>query len=223
MDPAPREQRIAAPHASYARILRETRVQCRSLAVSGIKLFEPAIVKDARGSFSETFLERALIDFGIHAHFVQENHSVSVPAGVVRGLHFQIPPNTQDKLVRVIRGAVLDVAVDIRAGSPTFSRHVAIELSAENRLQLWIPKGFAHGFCTLEPNTEVLYKATAYYDPTAERGVRWNDPDLLIQWPISAAEARLSPRDRHLPCLAQLDPCFQFKAGRHRRALEPHR
>ena len=187
-------------------------MRCRSTAIPGIKLIEPAIAKDARGSFSETFLERTLLEFGIYAHFVQENHSVSGPAGVVRGLHFQIRPRAQDKLVRVIRGAVLDVAVDIRTGSPTFGKHVAVELSAANRLQLWIPKGFAHGFCTLQPDTEVLYKASAYYDPATERGVLWNDPDLMIEWPITAAEALLSPRDRKLPYLAVLDPCFPFNA-----------
>jgi dTDP-4-dehydrorhamnose 3,5-epimerase len=196
-------------------------VQCRPLAIPGIKLIEPGIVKDVRGSFSETFLERALGGFGIHAHFVQENHSVSGPAGVVRGLHFQTPPNAQDKLVRVVRGAILDVAVDLRAGSPTFGRHVAVELSAENRLQLWIPKGFAHGFCTLEQNTEVLYKITSYYDPPSERGVKWNDPDLLIQWPVTSAKALLSSRDRQLPCLSELEPCIRANTHNSRRTLEP--
>ena len=196
-------------------------MQCRPLAIPGIKLIEPGVVKDARGSFSETFLERDLIGFGIHAYFVQENHSVSVPAGVVRGLHFQTPPSAQDKLVRVVRGAALDVAVDIRAGSPTFGRHVAIELSAQNRLQLWIPKGFAHGFCTLEPNTEVLYKTTAYYDPPSERGIRWNDPELLIQWPVTSPKALLSPRDRQLPCLSELESCVRANTRNSRHTPEP--
>jgi dTDP-4-dehydrorhamnose 3,5-epimerase len=195
-------------------------VQCRRLAIPDVKLIKPLIMRDARGSFSETYVERALVDFGIHAHFVQENHSVSDPVGVVRGLHFQIIPHEQDKLVRVIRGAALDVAVDIRIGSPTFGKHVAVELSAVNRLQLWVPKGFAHGFCTLEPHTEVLYKTTAYYDRGSERGVRWNDPNLLIQWPIAEGDALLSPRDRLLPRLAQLEPCVRFSTVHDSRVPE---
>jgi dTDP-4-dehydrorhamnose 3,5-epimerase len=126
-------------------------------------LFEPKRFNDHRGFFSETFSRRALAAIGFDLEFVQENHSLSSQSGVVRGLHFQAPPHGQDKLVRVTRGRILDVAVDIRKGSPTFGRHVAVELSAENWRQLLVPKGFAHGFCTLEPDCEVVYKVTDYY------------------------------------------------------------
>ena len=174
------------------------------LGIPEVKLITPPIFRDERGSFSETFNERALAAFGISQRFVQDNHSLSVPRGVVRGLHFQIPPQAQDKLVRVVRGAIFDVAVDIRRDSPTFAKHVTAILSADNRAQLWVPKGFAHGFCTLEPNTEVLYKVTAYYAPECDRGLRWNDPKLAIAWPLAPADAILSSKDRAHPTLAEL-------------------
>ena len=144
-------------------------MQITTLAIPDVKLIGPAIHRDARGFFSETFNARALIAAGIDQVFVQDNQSLSVERGVVRGLHFQLQPKAQDKLVRVTRGAILDVAVDIRRGSPTYGRHVAVELSAANWQQLWVPKGFAHGFCTLEPDTEVIYKVTDYYAPEFER------------------------------------------------------
>ena len=176
-------------------------MRCERLAIPEIVLVEPGMARDARGFFSETYVERELEAFGIQAHFVQENHSLSVARATVRGLHFQINPHAQDKLVRVIRGAVFDVAVDIRVGSPTFGKHVAAVVSAENRLQVWIPKGFAHGFCTLEAGTEVLYKVSDYYDRASDRGLRWNDPDLLIQWPIAASDAVLSRNHESSPGL----------------------
>ena len=174
----------------------------------GLTLVEPPRFEDARGFFSETYNKRELEKLGIAETFVQDNHSLSVQKGVVRGLHFQIPPHAQGKLVRVVRGAVLDVVVDIRKGSPTFGQHVAVELSAENWRQLWVPPGFAHGFCTLEPNTEVLYKVTDYYAPECDRGLLWNDPALGIDWPVKPEEAILSEKDRNWPTLAELPDYF---------------
>lgn len=184
-----------------------------TLAIPDIKLITPSILKDERGFFSETFNVRTLASLGISEAFVQDNHSLSVPRGVVRGLHFQIPPRDQTKLVRVVRGAIFDVAVDIRHGSPTFGRHVAAVLSAENWSQLWIPRGFAHGFCTLESNTEVLYKVTDYYVPDCDRGLRWDDPSLGIAWPISSGDALLSAKDRTHPALVELPVYFRYEAA----------
>jgi dTDP-4-dehydrorhamnose 3,5-epimerase len=183
-------------------------LKVEALAIPDVKLVTPSVFKDERGSFSETFNERAMAAWGISQRFVQDNHSLSVPCGVIRGLHFQTPPHAQDKLVRVVRGAIFDVAVDIRHGSPTFGRHVTAILSADNRTQLWVPKGFAHGFCTLERNTEVLYKVTDYYAPQHDRGLRWNDPALAIAWPVAAADAILSSKDLAHPALAELGAQF---------------
>jgi dTDP-4-dehydrorhamnose 3,5-epimerase len=140
--------------------------------------------------------------------FVQDNQSLSVEKGVVRGLHYQLPPTAQDKLIRVTRGAILDVAVDIRRGSPTFGKHVSAVISAESWNQVFVPKGFAHGFVTLEPNTEVLYKVTNYYSPKDERGIRWNDPKLGIKWGIDESSAVLSEKDRKYPMLAEATDLF---------------
>jgi dTDP-4-dehydrorhamnose 3,5-epimerase len=176
--------------------------------VSGVKLLTPKIFRDERGFFSETFNEVLLLEHGIDVAFVQDNHSLSVDKGVVRGLHFQTSPHAQDKLIRVSRGAIFDVAVDIRTGSPTFGSHVSTVLSADNWCQLWVPAGFAHGFCTLEPNTEVQYKVSAHYDPDCERGLSWNDPDLGIEWPVAEQDAILSDKDKHHPKLSELTACF---------------
>ena len=152
-------------------------VEVTDLSVPGIKLITLKIFRDARGLFCETFNARALVAAGISAAFVQDNHSVSLQKGVVRGLHFQVPPHAQAKLVRVTRGSIFDVAVDIRVGSPTYGRHVGAVLSAAKWQQIWIPEGFAHGFCTLEPDTEVLYKVTDYYAPECDRGTTTDHSD----------------------------------------------
>ncbi len=183
-----------------------------SLAIPDVKRLVPRVFGDERGAFAETYSQRALEAAGLQVAFVQDNHSISRAKGVVRGLHFQKPPRAQGKLVRVTRGAIFDVAVDIREGSPTYGRHVGTMLSAENWAQLWVPPGFAHGFCTLEPDTEVLYKVTDYYAPESDSGIAWDDPALGIDWPVTAAEATLSDKDRRLPKLADLGPVFQFAA-----------
>jgi dTDP-4-dehydrorhamnose 3,5-epimerase len=185
-------------------------VKIVSLAIPEVKLIVPVIHRDARGFFSETFSARALADAGITAAFVQDNHSLSVEKGVIRGLHFQTPPHAQGKLVRVTRGAILDVAVDIRAGSPTFGRYVADILSAENWHQLWVPAGFAHGFCTLEPNTEVVYKVAEYYAPQHDRGIAWDDPAIGIEWPVKPEHAVLSEKDRNHPRLDSAGTHFSY-------------
>jgi dTDP-4-dehydrorhamnose 3,5-epimerase len=183
-----------------------------SLDIPELKIVRPPIFQDARGFFSETYNRQALAAAGISADFVQDNHSLSVDVGVVRGLHFQSPPAAQDKLVRVVRGKILDVTVDIRRGSPTFGRHVAVTLSSTNRDQIWVPKGFAHGFCTLEPNTEVFYKVTEYFAPQCDRGIAWDDPALAIDWGIDPMGAVLSPKDRSHPKLADLPLYFEYAA-----------
>jgi dTDP-4-dehydrorhamnose 3,5-epimerase len=187
-------------------------MQVTPLEIPDVKLVEPARHGDARGFFSETYSRQRYEAAGIAGEFVQDNHSLSGQVGVVRGLHFQIAPHAQGKLVRVVKGAILDVAVDIRHGSPTFGRHVTVELSAANWRQLWIPVGFAHGFCTLEPDTEVVYKVTDYYAPECDRGILWNDPALAVPWPVGAGEATVSPKDRALPPLAQLPEHFSCNA-----------
>lgn len=186
-------------------------MEMHALAIPEVKLIKPRIFRDARGFFSETWNARTLAETaGITETFVQDNHSLSVDKGVVRGLHFQIPPMAQDKLVRVVRGAILDVAVDIRRGSPTYGRHVSAVISAANWTQIWVPKGFAHGFCTLEPDTEVIYKTTAPYAPEHDKGLSWNDPALGIDWPVSADAAVLSAKDRVQPLLADLPAYFTW-------------
>lgn len=176
--------------------------------IAGLIVLEPKKFGDHRGFFSETYSRARLAEAGFDAEFVQDNHSLSVEPGVVRGLHFQTPPYAQDKLVRVARGAILDVAVDIRRGSPTYGDHAAVELSAENWRQLLVPAGFAHGFVTLVPETEVVYKVTAYFAPANDRGILWSDPDLGIDWPVDAAAAILSDKDRTQPRLADYDSPF---------------
>jgi dTDP-4-dehydrorhamnose 3,5-epimerase len=186
-------------------------MQVLATEIAAVKEIRPIRHGDPRGFFSEIFRETLLREHGIDVPFVQENHSLSVDRGVVRGLHFQTPPQGQDKLVRVAVGAILDVAVDIRVGSPTYGRHVAVVLSAEQGNQLFVPEGFAHGFCTLEPNTEVVYKVSRYYSPAHDRGLAWDDPALGIAWPVSGAEALLSDKDRRNPFLADLPADCRFE------------
>jgi dTDP-4-dehydrorhamnose 3,5-epimerase len=173
-------------------------------AIPDVMLIKPKKFADDRGFFSETYNQRALENLQITGGFVQDNHSLSAPKGTVRGLHFQLAPMAQHKLVRVVKGAILDVAVDLRKDSPTYKRHVAVVLSQTEWNQLFIPVGFAHGFCTLEPNTEVIYKVTNYYAPEYERGIRWNDPELAIEWPVTDQQAFLSEKDRKNPLLCQV-------------------
>jgi dTDP-4-dehydrorhamnose 3,5-epimerase len=183
------------------------------VAVEGlpaVREIVPRRLQDARGFFSEVWREDTMRAAGIDCSFVQENHALSRPAGTVRGLHFQIGKTAQTKLVRCPRGSILDIAVDIRRGSPTFGRHAAVVLSAENWKQLYVPAGFAHGYCTLEPETEVLYKVTAYFDPSSERGLAWDDPDLGIAWPVAIENAVLAAKDRTYPRLADLPDFFPF-------------
>ena len=177
-------------------------------AIPDVRIIEPLRISDHRGFFSEVFSERALADAGITPRFVQDNHAFSAAPGVLRGLHYQLPPHAQAKLVRVTRGRILDVALDIRRSSPTFARHVAVELSAVNWKQLFIPTGFAHGYLTLEPDCEVLYKVSAQYSPSHDRGILWDDPALAIPWPAPPGGVVLSPRDKALPHLSQAADLF---------------
>jgi dTDP-4-dehydrorhamnose 3,5-epimerase len=183
-------------------------VTVENLAIPDVKIIRPKKHGDARGFFSETFSQKALSAAGIDLTFVQDNHAFSAAKGTVRGLHFQTPPFSQDKLIRVTRGAIFDVAVDLRRGSPTYGRHVSAVISAEEWNQILIPTGFAHGLLTLEPNTEVLYKVTNYYSPAHDLGVLWNDPALGIAWPLSEADAILSAKDKVQPRLADLPAYF---------------
>ena len=165
---------------------------------------------DDRGWFSEIFHEKRLRDVGITCRFVQDNQSSSKRAGTLRGLHFQLPPAAQAKLVTVVKGRILDVAVDIRRGSPTFGKHVSTELSAESGRQLYIPVGFAHGFLTLEDDVVVMYKVSDYYAPAHDSGIRWNDPDIAIPWPFKDADIITSDKDRRLPLLKEFASPFAY-------------
>lgn len=187
-------------------------MQIRPLEINGLLLITPPIHRDHRGYFSETFRADALGTLGVDVPFVQDNHVLTLQKGVLRGLHFQTLPRAQGKLVRCSRGSILDVAVDIRVNSPTYGRHVAIELSSGNGKQLWVPPGFAHGYVTLEEGCEVIYKVTDYYAPDNDRGIAWDDPALGIDWLISPAEIILSDKDRKHPCLADAAPAFLFEA-----------
>jgi dTDP-4-dehydrorhamnose 3,5-epimerase len=184
------------------------RMQVLETEIPEVKLIKPVRHIDSRGFFSEVFREDRLQEHGIRVHFVQDNHSLSATKGVIRGLHFQTPPFAQAKLLRVTSGSLFDVAVDIRCGSPTFGRHVTAVLSASDWTQIFIPEGFAHGYCTLEPNTEVVYKVSAYYSPEHDRGLLWCDPALGIAWPVLSEKAVVSDRDRKHPILSCLPRYF---------------
>jgi dTDP-4-dehydrorhamnose 3,5-epimerase len=175
--------------------------------IEGLLIIEPQVWKDDRGYFFESFSKKKFADAGITAGFVQDNQSLS-QRGTLRGLHAQAPPSAQGKLVRVIRGRVIDVAVDIRKTSPTYGRHVSVELSGDNFRMFWIPEGFLHGFVTLEDNTIFTYKVTSLYDKPAEIGVAWNDPKLNIDWGVNASEALLSGKDKELPAFSEFNSPF---------------
>ena len=180
------------------------------LEIPDVLSISPTKHGDQRGFFSEIYRADLFAAHGLTQPFVQDNHVFSAHRGVLRGLHFQIAPSAQGKLVRCLRGAILDIAVDIRAGSPTFGRHVALELSAANWRQIWVPVGFAHAYVTLEPDCEVVYKVTSFYDPAAERGLAWDDPDLGINWRVAAEELTISEKDQNNPRLADLEPAFRY-------------
>jgi dTDP-4-dehydrorhamnose 3,5-epimerase len=177
-------------------------------AIPEVKLITPAKIGDARGFFSEIYKRNEFETAGIYVDFVQENHSLSEQRGTIRGLHYQTHPFAQDKLVRVVRGRIFDVAVDLRASSPTYKMYVAAELSADNWQQMLIPIGFAHGFCTLVPNTEIVYKVSNYYSRAHDFGIAWNDPDIGIKWPVGEGGAVLSDKDKVQPRLCEIGRVF---------------
>lgn len=183
-------------------------VEVRELGLPGVLEILPRKFGDERGFFSETWSAQAFASAGIDLDFVQDNHSHSAERGTLRGLHFQTPPFAQDKLVRVVRGAIYDVAVDIRRGSPTFGRWIGLGVSAAAWNQILVPKGFAHGFVTLEPDTEVVYKVTAPYAPECDRSIRYDDPAIAIEWPVVAEAVRLSEKDRLAPMLRDVETGF---------------
>ncbi|MBN1602576.1 MAG: dTDP-4-dehydrorhamnose 3,5-epimerase [Chitinispirillaceae bacterium] len=174
--------------------------------IEGLFLITPKVFKDQRGFFLESYSDKFFKSVGITTVFVQDNHSRSEPSGVLRGLHFQKPPFAQCKLIRVIQGSIYDVAVDIRKNSPTFGKWLGFELTSTNFNMLLVPQGFAHGFCTLVPGTEVQYKVDNFYSPEHDSGIRWNDPDLNIPWPVK--EPVLSDKDAVLPFFKELDSPF---------------
>jgi dTDP-4-dehydrorhamnose 3,5-epimerase len=183
-------------------------MQFEDTPIAGVRIIRPKRHQDARGFFCEVMRDDVFKANGITDPFVQENVSRSTTSGTLRGLHFQLPPKAQGKLIRVTQGAILDVAVDIRRASPTFGKHVAIELSADNGTLFYVPAGCAHGFVTLVPNTEVTYKVTDYWSAEHERGLFWNDPALGISWPFAGDQVTITPRDAGYPTLANLDDTF---------------
>ena len=178
--------------------------------IPGLLIFEPAVYKDDRGYFFESYNEEAFRRHGLDIRFVQDNQSFS-RYGVIRGLHYQLEPHAQTKLVRVLQGRVLDIAVDIRKGSPTFGKHVSIELSAENKLQFLIPAGFAHGFSVLSETAELAYKCNSLYSKESEAGIRFDAPELGIDWQVPTDKAIVSPKDLELPNLSDCRNTFQYK------------
>ena len=184
--------------------------EVRALDLDGVLEIRPDRFEDDRGFFSEVWNKERWRDAGIETEFVQDNHSLPRRRGVLRGLHYQAPPLAQAKLVRVTRGSVFDVAVDIRAGSPTFGKYVSTILSVERWNQLFIPAGFAHGFLTLEHESEVIYKVSAQYSAAHDRAIRFDDPDIAIEWPIEVGEMTLSDKDRAAPYLADAATGFSY-------------
>lgn len=185
-------------------------MEIKETKLPSVKLLKPKRFGDHRGFFAETYNRQVYEGLGVDVEFVQDNHSLSAAVGTVRGLHFQAPPHAQAKLVRCGRGAIFDVAVDIRRGSTTYGQWVGCELSAGNGAQLFIPAGFAHGFATLEPDSEIIYKCSEYYAPETEGSLRWDDPELGIDWPV-AGDAILSEKDAVAPLLADLNSPFEFE------------
>lgn len=185
-------------------------MEIRSTDLVGLKLIVPRHIGDERGYFAETFRADKFAEAAGDWTFVQDNESRSARAGTVRGLHFQSDPHTQGKLVRCTAGALFDVAVDIRAGSPTYGQWVGETLTPQNGKQLWIPPGFAHGFCSLEPDTIICYKVTGYYSAECDKGLAWDDPAIGIAWPDIADPGILSAKDRQQPCLADLPEYFHW-------------
>ena len=206
-----------AERGRYAQVCRRSRegeralLEVKDLELGGVRLITPNRFGDDRGFFSEVYNRRAFTEVGIMDEFVQDNHSLSGDVGTVRGLHFQIEPHPIAKLVRVTSGAMFDVVVDIRRGSPSYGNHLTVELSETNWAQLYVPVGFAHGFCTLEPNTEVEYKVTDYWSPDVDKGVAWDDPDLGITWPVAHNEAALSDKDLAQPKFSSLPTHFTWQ------------
>jgi dTDP-4-dehydrorhamnose 3,5-epimerase len=185
------------------------RLDVHRLAIPDVKLIRTPRFSDARGYFCETFQRADFAAKGLDYDFLQDNQSSSARSGTVRGLHFQRPPFAQAKLVRVLHGSIFDVAVDLRRSSPSFGKHIAIKLSSKGNEQLLVPAGFAHGFCTLEPDTVVFYKVDQVYSAAHDSGVNWADSRLGIEWPVASAEANLSEKDRGLPMFADLAPVFE--------------
>ena len=179
-------------------------------SLPGVLVITPKRFGDHRGFFSETWNKRSLADAGVDLDFVQDNHSFSADKGTVRGLHFQAPPSAQDKLVRVLRGAIMDIAVDVRRGSPTYGQWIGVELTGENGKQLLVPKGFLHGFATLTPDVDVAYKCTDFYDAATDGAVRFDDPDLGIDWGIANSEAVLSDKDAAAPLFKDFESPFEY-------------
>ncbi|MEP7457178.1 dTDP-4-dehydrorhamnose 3,5-epimerase [Phyllobacterium sp. SB3] len=180
-------------------------IDVKPLALDGVLEILPRKFGDDRGFFSETYNAQSFADAGISLQFVQDNHSLSAAKGVLRGLHYQLSPRAQDKLVRVVKGSILDVVVDIQKSSPTFKKWLSLEVSAKKWNQILVPKGFAHGFLTLEENTEVVYKVTDYYSPEHDRSLRFDDPSIGVQWPFEKAAIQLSDKDRNAPMLDGAD------------------
>jgi dTDP-4-dehydrorhamnose 3,5-epimerase len=214
MDLSPEiSQPFRAGDRSFLRIgAKETlrmQLDVHSLAIPDVKLIRTPRFSDARGYFCETFQRADFAAHGLDRDFLQDNQSSSDRPGTVRGLHFQRPPFAQTKLVRVLHGSIFDVAVDLRRSSPTFGRHIAVELSSKGNEQLFVPAGFAHGFCTLEPDTVVFYKVDQLYSAAHDSGVNWADSGFGIEWPVAPAEATLSEKDRRLPMLADLATIFE--------------
>ncbi len=189
-------------------------MQVTRLAIPDVRLLRPKRHGDARGYFVESFNAATFAREVGEAVFVQDNEALSAQVGTVRGLHFQRHPTAQGKLVRALRGAIFDVAVDIRTGSPTYGQHVSATLSAENGDQLWVPPGFAHGYCTLEPDSMIAYKVTNFYSAADDGGLAWDDPALAIAWPVEAGAAVLSDKDTRQPKLAELPALFTYEASR---------